>query len=204
MSEIIERVWHTYHLSTVQAEHPLRALCEEARRLEAEVARIGEGGQAAARALAAALGDVNRLADELEQMRALAKANADARDHFKADWFKAMNEHIAHIEKSKEWHRRMQQAEAACAAARDGRARSGGVSIGRALAAAAAARYRDERDEALALLREAYRYIDHVDADATVARIAALLGYDGAGTAVRGHDGPGGVVTDRGMDGARR
>lgn len=61
-----------------------------------------------------------------------------------------------------EWHRRMQRAEAACAAAHEGRARTSAGSVGRALANAAAHSYRDraeaaeaERDELRALLAEA-------------------------------------------------
>lgn len=56
MSTIADRVWHDYHLHTVHADHPLRLLCEEARRLEAE----------------------------LEQMRALAEQNGQERDTARA------------------------------------------------------------------------------------------------------------------------
>lgn len=40
MTTLADRVWHAYHLSTVHAEHPLRLLCTEARRLESELAQM--------------------------------------------------------------------------------------------------------------------------------------------------------------------
>ena len=68
--------------------------------------------------------------------------------------------------KSAEWHRRMQQAESACAAALAGKPRTGSMSIGRALANAGAGHWRDraeaaeaERDELAALLYRALFYV---------------------------------------------
>jgi hypothetical protein len=47
-----------------------------------------------------------------------------------------------------EWHRRMQQAESACAAAHAGRARTGSMSVGRALANAGAHHWKDRAEAA--------------------------------------------------------
>lgn len=77
---------------------------------------------------------------------------------------------------AKHWHRRMQQAEARCAAAHEGKARSGGMSLGRALANSAAHHYRDRMETAIALLREAQQFLNHIDADELDERIDAFLG----------------------------
>jgi hypothetical protein len=69
--------------------------------------------------------------------------------------------------KAAEWHRRMQQAESACAAALAGKPRAGSMSIGRALANAGAGHWRDraeaaeaQRDALAALLLRARRYVE--------------------------------------------
>lgn len=56
MSTIADRVWTTYRLADAHEDHPLRLLCEEVWRLEAE----------------------------LEQMRALAEQNGRERDAARA------------------------------------------------------------------------------------------------------------------------
>ena len=67
----------------------------------------------------------------------------------------ARRERDAARENGREWHRRAQYAEAACAAAREDKPRSSkGRSLGRALANASAEHYRTERDAAMALLKK--------------------------------------------------
>lgn len=79
----------------------------------------------------------------------------------------------------------MQQAEAACAAAYENKPRTGGRSLGRALANTAAYHYRSERDAAMALLRECDEVAvslcgvaDLVEHGDLFARIDAILGGD--------------------------
>ena len=115
----------------------------------------------------------------------------DALDEARRQSMDARNVLEAHKRVASEWHRRMQQAEAACAAAYEGKPRSGGKSVGRSLANMAAMHYRGERDAAVALLRVAKVELENAwrreewapdsTADA-LNRIDALLG-DGAGGA---------------------
>lgn len=131
-------------------------------------------------AYAACETDVSNIASAI--LAAFALDVSDALDEARRQSMDARNVLEAHKRVASEWHRRMQQAEAACAAAYEGKPRSGGKSVGRSLANMAAMHYRGERDAAMALLRECREFIDTTrdpayPAGADLAdRIDALLG----------------------------
>jgi|JI10StandDraft_1071094.scaffolds.fasta_scaffold718544_2 hypothetical protein len=66
MHDIVDRVWHAYHLATVQVDHPLRVMCDRARALEAQNQQLRER--------------VSKLDDEARRMLALARENGQLRD----------------------------------------------------------------------------------------------------------------------------
>lgn len=99
----------------------------------------------------------------------------DERDAAQRESMDARNALDAHKRVASEWHRRMQQAEAACAAAYEGKPRSGGKSVGRSLANMTAMHYRGERDAAMALLRRRGRALVAIESIARNSETAIVL-----------------------------
>lgn len=99
------------------------------------------------------------------------------------------NRHDEYVRKAQDWHRRMQQAEAACAAAHENKPRTGGRSLGRALANSAAHHYRTERDALREAARMALAALDAADAESVTKRefeARALMARDALREALGG------------------
>lgn len=101
MTDIVDRVWHAYHLATVQVDHPLRLLCEELRAVRAlqaataaqhahvltELDAHRAAGAETARTIADLVGEIqqlrernSKLDDEAARMLRLARENGQLRD----------------------------------------------------------------------------------------------------------------------------